>query len=188
MKIKSFKSFNESKSESEIKQLCDQYGILNYTIKDGLVNVDGDVDLSDENLTKLLVKFGQVTGNFNCNENYLTDLKGSPKKVNGYFHCDNNKLTDLTGSPREVGGYFSCYDNELLTSLKGAPELIEGKFHCKNTPVHSIFQSDDPKLISIFNMIFSHNIDLPLIEYWFSIIDKPLTDIRLKEIKKYYEI
>jgi hypothetical protein len=196
--------------EFKIKQICDKYKIENYTIVDGLVNVNGDVDLYGIDLKKLPVKFGIVTGNFYCGSNNLTDLKGSPKEVHGNFSCGfnyltdlkgspnivrgdfsciNNKLTSLEGSPKEVGGIFSCYSNDQLISLKGAPDLIErSQFVCSDTPIYSIFQSSDPKLIGLFNMIFESGIDLPLIEYWFSIIDKPLTDDRLEEIKKHYEI
>jgi hypothetical protein len=183
MKIKTFKSFNESKSD--IDSICEDYRITNYTIDNGLVNVNGDVDLSHRELTKLPIQFGQVTGFFDCSNNQLTSLDGSPHKVHN-FDCSYNNLTDLAGSPKEVGGGFYCSNNNKLTSLVGAPELIEDIFYCLITPIHSIFQSDDAKLISIFNMIFESGIDLPLIEYWFSIIKQNLTKNRFEEIKKHY--
>lgn len=186
MIIKKFKTFNESISESEIKQLCDKYGITNYTIENGLVNVNGDVDLSDNKLTKLPVQFGTVTGSFVCYNNKLTTLKGSPHTVGEDFYCGINKLTSLVGSPREVGGHFICSFNKKLTSLKGAPDLIEGIFKCDNTPVHSIFQSNEPELIYTFNTLFENEVNLELIEYWFSINNKPLTNDILNKIKKYY--
>jgi hypothetical protein len=188
MKIKTFNRFNES--ISDIDSICKEYGIKNYTIDNGLVNVDGDVDLSSKKLTKIPVKFGTVNGDieggFECGDNQLTSLEGSPHIVYGNFYCGYNQLTSLEGSPKEVHGDFSCSVNNQLISLKGAPELIEGGFYCRDTPVYSIFQSTDPGLIGIFNMIFSDNIDLPLIEYWFSIIKVPLTDKILSNIKKYY--
>jgi hypothetical protein len=206
MKIKTFNKFNES--ISDINQLCKKYGIRNYTIVDGLVNVDGGVNLYSRRLTQLPVRFGIVTGFFDCGNNKLTTLEGSPKEVGGYFVCSSNKLTDLTGSPNTVGGYFDCSNNELtslegspkevyggdfdcsnnykLRSLEGAPELIEGEFYCEKTPVYSIFQSNDKGSIYMFNIIFESGIDMEKIEYWFSIINKPLTDEILVSIKKYY--
>jgi hypothetical protein len=173
--------------EFKIKQICDNYGIRNYTIVDGLVNVDGDVNLRGKGLTKLPVQFGIVTGNFLCWENNLTTLEGSPREVIGGFSCGFNQLTTLEGSPREVGKNFYCSNNKQLTSLVGAPELIEGKFYCINTPVHSIFQSEDSGLIPMFNAIFMDSVDMDLIEYWFGLINKPFIDEAIEEIKKYYQ-
>ncbi len=184
MKIKTFNKFNESKSD--IDSICNKYGIKNYTIENGLVNVNGNVNLSKKRLTELPVRFGTVTGYFYCYYNKLTSLKGCPKEVQGDFDCSNNLLTDLIGSPNTVGDGFYCINNKQLTSLVGAPELIEDVFYCRETPVHSIFQSDDSKLIGLFNMIFESGIDLPLIEYWFNINNKPLTDQAIEEIKKHY--
>jgi hypothetical protein len=172
--------------EFKIKQLCDQYKIDNYTIVDGLVNVNGNVYLSSNRLTKLPIRFGTVTGVFDCANNKLTSLEGSPHTVYGNFDCDNNKLTSLIGSPREVGGYFSCGDNKLLISLEGAPELIGGGLYCNDTPIGSIFQSNDKGSIYMFNAIFIDSVDMEKIQYWFGLINKPLTDEILKQIKKYY--
>ena len=120
-----------------------------YELKDGVYNVKGSVNLI-KRVEKLPVKFGIVTGDFNCSYNNLTSLKGSPTHVDGGFYCNNNKLTSLEGcpsyvggnfycnnnnltslegSPNSVGGYFSCHENNL-TSLKGAPTQIGGYFFC----------------------------------------------------------
>ena len=72
----------------------------------------GDVDLYDylnENkLDKLPLKFGKVTGDFNCAFNKLTTLEGVPDYVGMNFYCNNNKLTSLEGSPEYVGWDFYC--------------------------------------------------------------------------------
>jgi hypothetical protein len=124
----------------------------------GLVDVDGNVDLWNIGLTKLPLKFGRVSGFFNCSDNKLTTLEGAPKevgsnfscdynklttlegapkKVGGYFDCRNNKLTSLEGAPKEVGGYFSCYNNNL-TTLEGAPKEVGGYFSCWNNELTSL--------------------------------------------------
>jgi hypothetical protein len=151
---------------SDINKICKRYGITNYTIDNGLVNVNGNVYLKGYVLYELPVRFGIVTGDFNCSNNNLTTLKGSPKEVHGDFWCNYNNLT----------------------SLEGAPDLIGGKFKCYNVKVNSIFQSDDPGLIPMFNAIFMDGVDLEKIEYWFGIRNKPLTEDILKNIRKYYEI
>ena len=92
-----------------ISLICEQYNIINYTVNpDGSIDVDGDVDLSFNDLIELPLRFNKVTGNFNCVVNNLTSLKGSPKWVGGYFSCSYNRLPSLEFSPDYVGSYFSC--------------------------------------------------------------------------------
>ena len=64
MKLFRYPDFLKESLE-DIDSICKKYGIENYTIKDGLVNVDGYVDLSFKKLTKLPLKFGEVSGDFN---------------------------------------------------------------------------------------------------------------------------
>ena len=133
-------SFNQFKGKSEIHSICKKYGIKNYTINnDGSIDVNGGVDLSGRNLTKLPLKFRHVSGNFYCNNNQLTSLEGSPQTVGGYFDCDNNKLTTLEGSPQKVEGNFYCNNNKLK-DVKGFPERFYGKYiFISNNPVEEIF-------------------------------------------------
>jgi hypothetical protein len=103
-----------------------------YTLnKDNRIDVEGNVDLSYSNLTKLPVKFGKVTGNFYCVYNQLTTLEHCPTTVTGYFYCSNNQLTSLKGCPITVSGYFNCSNNDL-TSLEHCPITVLGNFYCFN--------------------------------------------------------
>ena len=121
MKLFRYPDFLKESLE-DIDQICKKYGIKNYTIKDGLVNVDGDVDLSFKKLTKLPLKFGEVSGYFSCSCNKLTSLEGAPNRVGGNFYCSYNKLTSLEGAPEVVEKEFYC-DNNKLTSLKEGPKV-----------------------------------------------------------------
>ena len=86
-----------------------------YTINnDGSIDVDGIVDLSQMNLTKIPFKFRNVSGSFYCYNNQLTSLEDAPKTVGGSFYCDHNQLTSLDGAPNRVGGNFLCYNNPNL--------------------------------------------------------------------------
>ena len=86
-----------------------------YTInEDGSIDVDGDVNLYNKNLTKIPFKFRNVSGYFSCHNNQLISLKGAPSSVGDFFSCDNNQLTSLEGAPNTVGGYFNCYSNPNL--------------------------------------------------------------------------
>ena len=133
-----------------IEYYFDIYGT--YELKDGLYNVSGDIELIKK-VDKLPIKFGKVTGsfdcygnnlksldgspisvgyNFDCYGNNLTSLKGSPNSVGGNFYCSRNNLTSLKGSPNSIGCYFDCSRNNL-TSLKGYPNSVGGNFYCDNS-------------------------------------------------------
>jgi hypothetical protein len=111
-----------------ISLICKQYGIENYTINpDGSIDVVGDVDLYDKNLTELPLTFNKVSGSFNCSGNKLTSLKGGPRWVGGYFYCSHNQLTSLEFSPDYVGDNFWCDDNDLIDNYCGTE--IGGDFY-----------------------------------------------------------
>jgi len=165
-------------SKLDIHSICDEYGIMNYTVNpDGSIDVDGSVILSYDLLTNIPLKFGTVTRDFECDRNQLTTLKGSPTSVSGDFDCSNNKLTSLEYCPESVGGHFSCYDNQLtsleycpeigrdlncrrnkITDFKGVPEFFEGLFYCEGNPIEEIYTLflqenyvDDSKCIKWIN-------------------------------------
>jgi len=124
--IKLYESFED------IDSICEKYGIKNYTINsDGTVDVDGDVYLSRRKLTKLPLKFGKVSGYFDCRNNQLTTLEGCPQSVVGYFNCSGNQLTILEFCPQSVGGYFNCSAN-YLTTLEDSTQSVGGHFICSD--------------------------------------------------------
>jgi len=132
MKLHKYQSFLES-TKTDIDSICKKYGIKDYTInEDGSIDVDGDVHLSDRRLgilTKLPLKFRNVTNNFFCGYNKLTSLEGAPNSVGGDFACSHNQLTSLEGCPQSVGDCFNCSHNQL-TTLEGCPQSIGEYFGC----------------------------------------------------------
>jgi hypothetical protein len=121
---------------NSIHEICKKYDITNYAINpDGSIDVNGDVDLSYENLTQLPLRFNKVYGDFRCGDNRLTTLKGSPIWVSGRFNFRYNNLTSLEFSPRWVGGYFNCEDN-ILTSLEFSPDYVGDYFSCVNNDLN----------------------------------------------------
>ena len=127
-------------SYSEIESICNKYNIRNWKVNsDGLVDVEGDVIFPSHKsniskalngLEKLPLKFGNVSGNFDCHNQKLTTLEGSPSYVGGNFNCNDNKIPSLEGGPKEVGGTFWARYNKL-TSLKGSPIRV-GAFDCSH--------------------------------------------------------
>jgi hypothetical protein len=133
---------------SSIDRICKKWGIENYTTNpDGTVDVSGDVYLYKKDLKELPLKFGKVSGYFDCSYNELTTLEGAPKVVGGGFYCHNNQLTTLEGAPKEVGGSFDCNSNQLIT-LEGAPKEVGGGFYFDGNPLpKEILNFHDKKYI-----------------------------------------
>ena len=108
------------------------YNIENATLTDeGQINVDGDVNLSNKNLTDpdMTAKFGKVTGNFECQNNNLTSLDFAPDCVGGDFNCSYNNINDFDNIPiKHVGGKFYAYgaDPDKLSKLKG---IVKGEIY-----------------------------------------------------------
>ena len=138
--IKLFENFED------IHKICKKYGIKNYTINsDGSIDVDGDVILHKEGLTKLPLNFNNISGYFNCSNNKLISLEGAPRLVGGYFDCSDNQLTTLEGGPQLVGGSFYCHANKL-TTLEGSPKSVDDDFWCNYNKLTTL--EGGPKSVS----------------------------------------
>ena len=121
-----------------IKQILDNLNIKNYTLQpDGTVDVNGNVDLRNFNVTIFPVKFGKVSGDFFCSYTKITSLAGAPTSVGGSFDCSYTNITSLVGAPRAVGGNFYCSGTHI-TSLDGAPTSVGGGFYCNDTKITSL--------------------------------------------------
>jgi hypothetical protein len=116
MIIKNYQLFiNESKEDIiDTHAICRKYNITNYIInEDGSVDVDGNVILNDIGLTKLPLRFRNVSGSFDCYSNTLTSLQGSPKSVGGYIDCSYNNIKTFQGCSESIGEYFYCVNNPI---------------------------------------------------------------------------
>ena len=185
-KIKSYNSFlNEAKKElnSEQKEFLDTVCKGNSKWEqdeDGFINVDGDFEADYMDLKDLYgIKFGTINGDFNVSDNDLRSLEGCPKKVQGYFSCNSNYLNTLIGGPDSVKGDYICSNNNLfnlnfiakdfnglyasgndleylgdlpqsikgdffinynvlLKSLEGSPKIIGGDYDCSDCKLESL--------------------------------------------------
>jgi hypothetical protein len=106
---------------TKINQLLKKHfrisGKVDVDLITGMVDVDGSVELKSQ-LTKLPIRFGQVSGDFDCYLNSLTSLTGAPTSVGGDVAFNNNSLTSLTGAPTSVGGEFWVDYTESLPLLR----------------------------------------------------------------------
>jgi hypothetical protein len=139
--------FEGYQSESEVAKICKEYGINNWTLNsDGLVDVDDDVNLygmiDRKSLTKLPLKFGQVTGYFSINNNELTSLEGAPHSVGGFFSCEHNRITSLEFAPKLLSNNFRCSYNKIR-SFEGLIN-IGNSFYCTGNPLKEIWDIINP--------------------------------------------
>lgn len=117
-------------TKNQIKHIIKRYRIKldRFTIKEDVIDVYGDVEITNTSLRKLPLRFGKVSGNFICSRNKLQSLIGAPSYVGGHFNCYGNQLKSLKYAPLEVGGDFSSHENEL-TSLLGSPKSLNENFN-----------------------------------------------------------
>ena len=196
--MKHIKLFENFKEES-IDDICKKYNITNYTInEDGSIDVDSDIRICDTDLTKLPLKFGKVSGNFDCCRNKLMSLDGCPSYVERTFNCDTNNLTSLEGCPKCVSGWFICTHNKL-TSFDGCPRYVGGDFFCNYNNIRSLSGLSvdlmgelypSPNLKYIYNILKNH---LEYINnfYDFNIITDlgiGRQDLNLKRLNKFIDL
>jgi hypothetical protein len=132
-----------SKEEKDcIDSICSHYSIKKYTINpDGSVDVHGDVNFHDKKLNKIPLRFGNVSGSFNCSLNLLTSFEGVPVTVGGTFDCYDNRLSSLDGSPTYVGGNLFCDYNHLTSTYSGDIDIeVVGDVDLSNNELPQLLQ------------------------------------------------
>lgn len=133
--------------KEDIIAWLDKYRINNYElIKDlhygFMVNVHEEVNLMNQGLDYLPVKFNIVEGNFFCLRNKLTCLYGAPERVKGTFNCSENQITTLDYLPKEIVGSIA-FSNNKVTSLKGLPNAVNGNLFFANNELNSLKYCSD---------------------------------------------
>ena len=100
-------------------------------IKDFAINYDGNVDISDKQLTEIPFKFGHIKGDFIARggdldySNKFTSFKNVPDIVDGNFQVTGNLITNFKEIPKKIGGYCDVSRNNI-TSLEGINYLEVG--------------------------------------------------------------
>jgi hypothetical protein len=135
------------------EKILDYLGIKNYKINpDGTVDVDGNVDLYEEGLVEIPIKFGVVKGDFDISQNNLLSLKNCPRVVTGKFSCSfNRQLSSLKNGPKSARDFDCSHCN--LTSLEHAPKEVHSNFNCSfNQQLSSL--KNVPKNAKYYNFSF----------------------------------
>ena len=160
--LKLFESFED------IDEICKKYDIENYTINpDGSIDVNENVvDLFDEGLIKIPLKFNKVNGVFRCSWNILTTLEGSPKEINGSFYCNRNKLTSFEYAPKIIRGGLSCNVNNIKT-FEHFPSFVKENFTCSDNLIWHVwvlfYDTTKIELLNDFDIFRDENTDDPSI-------------------------
>jgi hypothetical protein len=193
IRIKSFKIFiNESQKSLDSKQqefldsVCKDKSTWEQSVN-GLINVKGNFLADDMGLKDLFgIRFGKIEGDFDISDNDLKTLEGSPKEVEGDFNCSLNYLNSLEGGPTSVRGTYICANNnlfnldfiandfeslyapgndleylgnlpqkikgnlfinnnKLLKSLAGSPKIVDGDYECSGCKLESL--NGAPKIV-----------------------------------------
>jgi hypothetical protein len=136
-----FKKKETDPKKIEIIKICKEYNITKYTINDDYsIDVDGPVDLSHKKLTKIPIKFNNVTGFFSCVGNQLVDLENAPRRVERNFMCQNqynDSFISLKGAPEYVGFRFDFNDNENLKDFTDFPTYVGATIDARSTGLYS---------------------------------------------------
>ena len=150
----------------EQRKFLDRYTRVTWSLNsEGLVDVKESFWCRSQGLEDFLgIRFGKVSGNFDCDGNQLRTLEGAPREVGRDFYCHNNQLRTLEGAPRKVGRDFYCVGNPLI-SLEGAPEMISGRFRFTNyTFNHYSLQS----FLNVIDHLNPDQISLLLTHHFFT--------------------
>lgn len=140
-------------TKEEVTRWLHRHGIKSYSIgKDNSVRVHGDVRLAGklENLSKLPLRFQEVEGDFDISDNELLTLEGSPRRVGGDFLAFKNEIASLKGGPIEVDKNFIVLKNNI-NSLEYAPVRVKEDFICSHNPVKSLVG-----LVSVEGHVFTN--------------------------------
>ncbi len=96
------------------------------------VQVFQTVDLSNKALSHIPINFLTIEGDFNVSNNNLTALTSHPTQVDGDFYCINNNLINLAGVP-SVKGKIYCSGNPAFLGIDeidgGESSEIEKRFN-----------------------------------------------------------
>ena len=136
-----FKKKETDPKKVEIIKLCKEYNITKYTINDDYsIDVDGHVDLAHKQLTKIPIKFNNVTGFFTCVGNMLVDLENAPRRVERNFMCQHQyhgSFISLKGAPDYVGFRFDFNENENLKDFTDFPTYVGATIDARSTGLYS---------------------------------------------------
>jgi len=117
---------------------------------DGTVDVSGDVMLLDLSAPRLPVRFGRISGSFDCAGVGLAFVEGLPQHVDGDLICSSNQFTSLEGISevvKHVGGRICFHHNPLVSHVLGLAKITGGqRVSLDHTVLRRIFATHSGEL------------------------------------------
>jgi len=95
------------------------------------IDVNGNVYMSGVKHIPEGIRFGVVSGNFECENCGLTNLEIAPTSVGSSFDCSRNPIESIEGCPESVGGNFVCEVTKIV-NMEGAPVTVGGYINAKS--------------------------------------------------------
>lgn len=146
-------------NKDDIIKFLNDNNIKDYVISEDLiVDVNGDVKLRCNelltNLRRIPIKFGYVSGEFDCSNNNLTTLENCPHTVKK-FDCSENSLINLKHCPLNITLNFYANNNKLSTLIdfpKSITNLSTLDFSCNN-----IYNIDDINHLEVSYLRLHYN-------------------------------
>src|SRR3989339_2159885 len=105
--------------------------------EDGTTIVEGDLLLRGTKIEQLPVGLMEVKGDLNISQNYSLKLNGYPKRVGGYLWCNESNLTSLQRMPEKVGRGIYLQNNKI-SSLDGLPDKVTGNLSLFNNQLENL--------------------------------------------------
>ena len=104
---------------------------------DGTTIVEGNLLLRGTKIEQLPVGLMEVKGDLNISQNYSLKLNGYPKRVGGYLWCNESNLTSLQRMPEKVGRGIYLQNNKI-SSLDGLPDKVTGNLSLFNNQLENL--------------------------------------------------
>lgn len=102
----------------KLKKICKKYLIDEYVInKDGSIDVNTDLFLSNKNISNFKIKFNKIDGSLFISNNFFKNFKNFPNIINGDLYMNNNMFENLNGIPKNIKGKVYAQGNNINTLI-----------------------------------------------------------------------
>ena len=181
--------------------------ILNYTVVNGEVNVIGNVSLSNRNLDTIPVKFGDVSGFFDCSRNNLKTFEFLPYNCDNYIIYGNPGITpdglieDIFNLVLSISGGIepkhkplfnkfikNCLDYDVWYKGTNESAMSEAWHMAKLSDYNlnkDIFMSSKSKILSISDSeILKDHFNIKTEDWILDVVDQIVEKMKSKESEK----
>ena len=116
----------ETITKKELEQWLSSFDIApnQYSIVNGRLNIDSDINFNFSDFVYIPVPFGTIKGSFHASIVSLESFKNFPTKVERSLFADDTDISSFEGLDVSVGHMLDLSSNDLLTDLRGIHKHI----------------------------------------------------------------